>query len=437
MCSAQNFSWRFRPSNLRPVLVHRGYRYRVYPTAVQEMRLTAWSHALRWLWNLALEQRFMAHTRRCKVDARYPTAFDQINELTDLRAEAPWLSDVPRNVCAQVLVELDRTWQRCFKRISRAPHWKRKGRDRVTLCEPHPKAFLVGTNSIMFPKLGPMRAVIHRPLGGKPKTCSLVRDGDAWFAIVMCEVELPDALPSTKSVVGVDRGVVNLLADSDGRLVPNPRNFEKTQDRVARAQRVISRRKKGSKNREKARLKIARLLRKARWQRDAVLHRESTHYAKNHGTVFVERLNLRGMTASAKGTSDEPGMNVRAKAGLNRSLRHAALGRFVEMLRYKAVPEGGQVLEVPAAYSSQECSTCGHIDARNRVSQSEFVCVSCGHRDHADVNASKVILSRGTHGGAVCGGRAVGQPVKQKLRVARRGTRHREPEAEAPALMPD
>jgi putative transposase len=417
------------------VRVRKAFRYRLYPTPAQADRLAAWEHALRFLWNLAHEQRLMAHGRRCKVDARYPTAFDQINELTVLRAELPWLADVPRNVCAQVLCELDKAWQRCFKRLGRAPRWKRKGRDRAPLCEPHPKLFAVGAATITFPKLGAIPAVIHRPLVGTPKTCALVRDGDAWFASVVCESEIPDPLPSTKPAVAIDRGVVNLLADSDGRVLPNPRPFERIRTQLARAQRTVARRKKGSKNQQKARVRVARLQRKARRQRDAVLHRESHRYAQNHGAVIVERLDIRSMIASARGTTEQPGTNVRAKAGLNRAILDGGWGRFVEMLRYKVVPHGGAVVEVPAAYSSQTCAVCGVVDAASRRSQSEFECVACGHCANADVNAAKVLYTRGSHGGEGCGGDAVGRPAKQQLRVARRGTRSTG-EAKASAFRP-
>jgi putative transposase len=278
--------------------------------------------------------------------------------------------------------------------------------------------------------------VVHRPLVGTPKTCALVRDGDAWFAAIVCEYEIPDPLPSTKPVVALDRGVVNLLADSDGRVVPNPRTFETIKRRVARAQRTVARRKKGSRNQQKARAVVARLQRKARRQRDAVLHRESAHYAKNHGAVIVERLDLRSMTASARGTVERPGANVRQKAGLNRAILDSGWGRFVEMLRYKVVPTGAATIEVPAAYSSQTCADCGVVDAASRRSQSEFVCVACGHHANADVNAAKVLYTRGSHGGAGCGGTAArGRPAKQQLRVARRGTRSTG-EAKASAVRP-
>ncbi len=421
------------PCNGGVVLLQRAYRFRVYPTAKQAARLAQWDGALRFLWNVALEQRLQAHGRRCGPDKRYPTAFDQINELTELRAMLPWLADVPRDACAQVLVELDAAWQRCFKRLARAPRFKRKGRDRAPMIEPHPKAFRVegaGRNGVVvFPKLGALRAVLHRPLEGTPKRCAIVRDGDAWFVSITCEVEIADPAPSTKPPVAIDRGVAVLLADSDRRTVPNPRPLEALQARIARAQRTVARRKRGSKNQQKARAKVARLQRKAARQRAHVLHVESRRYAKNHGAVIVEKLVVQHMTRSAKGTPEEPGTNVAQKAGLNRAILDSGWGAFLTMLRYKVVPEGGRVVEVPARFSSQTCAACGVVDADSRRSQAVFRCTDCGYTDNADINAARVLLARGMRALAVeatvtgCGGLAAGRPAKQQLRVARRGTR--------------
>ena len=186
------------------MLVHKGYRYRIYPTEAQIDRLAQWEDALRFLWNLAHEQRLIGF-HKPRGYRRYYTAFDQINQLTELRAELPWLADVPRNVCAQLLVELDLAWQRWFKRLCDEPRFKRKGRSTVPLCESHHKVFSVEAGAIVFPKLGRIRAVLHRPLGGRPKQCALVRDGDQWFASITCEIEIDDPIPSTKPAVAIDR----------------------------------------------------------------------------------------------------------------------------------------------------------------------------------------------------------------------------------------
>jgi putative transposase len=403
--------------------IHKAFRYRVYPSAEQEARLLSWEHALRFLWNLAHEQRVLG-LHRPRGERRYYTAFDQMKELTDLRAELPWLADVPRNVCAQLLVELDKAWQRCFRRLARTPRWKRKGRDGVGVCEPHPRVWSIRGTDVRFPKIGILDTVMHRPTEGAPKTCAIVRDGDQWFVVIVCEIVMADPAPTSGPPIALDRGVATLVADSDGVRHDNPRHFERAQRSLARAQRIVARKQKGSKNQQKARLRVARLHRKVRRQRDHSLHQLANHYAHNHGRVIVEKLQIQNMTRSARGTADSPGTNVRAKAGLNRSILGAGWGRLAQMLRYKCAWAGGEFVEVPAAYSSQTCARCGHVAAESRRSQSMFRCVACGIEAHADTNAAKVLLSRGIHGGVVCGGSAdVGRPVKQKLRVARRGTR--------------
>ncbi len=173
-------------------------------------------------------------------------------------------------------------------------------------------------------------------------------------------------------------------------------------------------------------------------QREHVLHVESAYYAKNHGAVIVEKLLVKNMTRSAKGTVEEPGVNVAQKAGLNRALLDTGMGRFVTMLRYKTEVQGARVIEVPAHHSSQTCSACGVVDAQSRREQDVFLCTACGHLDNADLNAARVLLARGERAividsfvralsafaveatGTGCGGLAIGRPKKQQRRVARR-----------------
>ena len=390
---------------LRDVVTRKAFRFRVYPSADQQAQIGRWEHALRFLWNLANEQRLLGLAKP-RDERKFYTSFDQINELTGLRAELPWLAEVPRNVCAQLLVELDKAWQRCFKKLGRQPRWKRKGLDRIPLCEPHPKVWSLVDGALHFPKLGPMRVIQHRSLEGTPKTCTIAREVDQWFVAISCEVETPTPAPRTEPVVALDRGVVLLVADSDGKKIENPRHLKHSLARLARAQRVVSRRKKGSKNREKAKIRVAKLHQRVGRQRDHVLHEISTAYAKSHGMVVVEKLNVKGMTA-------EGGAH---RTGLNRSILDAGWGRLVEMLRYKLAWSGGTLVEVPAAYSSQTCSHCGAVDPRSRLSQSEFCCVVCGCVDHADLNAAKVLKSRANRSAL---------PVEGKLPESTRRSRKR------------
>jgi putative transposase len=393
----------------------KAFRFRVYPTLAQVGRLGAWEGALRFLWNLALEQRKLGLARP-RDERRYPTAFDQINELTELRAALPWLADVPRNVCSQLLVELDRAWQRCFAKLARAPRWKRRGRDSLGFCEPHPKVWRINGTNVRFPKLGALRTVMHRPIEGKPKTCTLKRDGDQWFVSIVCELELADPAPRDGPLVAIDRGIANFGATSDGDMIANPRHLEASLKRLARAQRTVSRRKKGSKNREKAKLRVARIHRKVRRQREHFLHVQSARLAKSHGVVVLEKLNVAGM--------------IRGRCA--RSIADAGWSRFADMLRYKLAWSGGSLVEVPAAYSSQTCSACGCVDAESRRSQAAFHCTSCGYQDHADLNAAKILLARANRSGLPVEGSPKLGTLRNRKRIGLRVPRR--PFSESSAL---
>jgi putative transposase len=367
-------------------------------------KLASWENSLRFLWNIANEQRLMGLAR---TDKRYPSAFDQQRELTDLRRELPWLNDVPRSACAVLLGRLDEAWQRCFKMLSRQPLWKCKG-ESISLTESHSKMWRMVDANVWFPKLGTIRTVLHRPLEGQPKTCTLKRDGDQWFAVIVCEIERDEPIRRAAPVVALDRGVTNLLADSDGNLTPNPRHYERAMKRLAHAQRVVSRREKGSKNREKAKLRLMRLHRKVRRQREHYLHVLSSRYSKSHGVVVIEKLNVKGMIRSR----------------LARHIADAGWSSFANMLRYKLAWSGGTLIEVPAAYSSQECSACGCIDAKSRKGEA-FCCTGCGYVDHADLNAAKNLKARASRSGmpgdgTLLEGAGRTRKAKVKLRASRR-----------------
>jgi putative transposase len=389
-------------------VVHKTFRYRVYPNPVQIARLAEWSSALRFLWNLAHEQRLYGLRSSVK---RYYTAYDQQAELTDLRAELSWLADVPRDVCNQLLVELDRAWQRCFLKLARRPKWKSRYHDTIRCCEPHPKMWDLRGETFCFPKLGPMRTVVHRPLEGKPKTATLVCDVGEWFVCLSCKIERPEPMRRIEPVVGIDRGITVLAADSDDRRDPNPKHFKHDARRLAHAQRVVSRRKKGSKNQTRAKLKAAKIHRTIRRRRDCDLHVISARYSKSHAVVVLEDLRVANMIRN------------RHLAG---SISDASWGKLGDMLAYKMAWTGGDCVKIDAAYSSQTCSSCGHVDATSRH-EIRFRCTGCGHLDHADNNAAKVLKQRylkelaDESSVTGCGGSgARDRPVKQQLHVARR-----------------
>ncbi len=413
-------------------MAHIAYKFRIYPTPEQEGRLRQWQGALRVLWNVALEQ-WNLGLARSKGERIYPTAYGQSRELTALRAEMDWMADVPRRAQAAVLGDLEAAWKRCFSRTAGAPRFKGRSKPPLGVYEAAIVARLVtheAKPALKFPKLGLVPVVQHREVSGEAVSATITRDVDQWFVSLVYKQEATataPAQPPAGPAVGIDRGVTNLIADSLGRLVPRPAFLDRDAAKVDRLRRQISKKKRGSANKRKAILKAGRAQRKLRRRQEHVLQELAKHYASSHAVVVVEALNIANMTASAKGTAEEPGSKVAQKAGLNRKILSGGWGKFVALLKQKATIYGSTVVEVTPAYSSQTCAACGHVDAANRPSQSRFRCLACGHEDHADINAAKVLVqryedSRQIAGSEVCGGDGVSRPTKQKGRVARRAT---------------
>lgn len=335
---------------------------------------------------------------------KWPSRFGQCKRITVFRKENSWLDDVPVRFCQSIPEDLAKAWKKCWegKGVDGAPRFKSKKRgDTVALRTPAVEArFVLPLNgkggAIVLPKLGAIDTAFYRPPVGKPLVFSVVQEvGEEWWASIVCEQTIEEPAPSTLPPVGIDMGVVNLIADSNGRIVENPRFDNAFRGKMRRLQRALARKVHGSSNAKCNKNAIARLHRRVRRKRDLILQVESKWYAKNHGLIIVEDLKLRSMMASAKGTVETPGKKVKQKSGLNRALAGAALGRFVTLVQYKVIPMGGRVKKVPPEFSSQTCSVCGCVDKRNRLSQAKFKCISCGHQENADTNASKVLCSRG------------------------------------------
>jgi len=266
---------------------------------------------------------------------------------------------------------------------------------------------------------GPLKLRLHRPIQGEIRSVTLNHETDGvWYASFLCAVEVSEPIAPLGEPVGVDRGVAVPLAISDGSApyVPLPTERQKLRER--RMKKAVSRCKKNSNNRKRAVRALGRhKAKEARRRRDA-LHKATTHLANNHGIVVIEDLRIKNMTASAKGTIEQPGVNVAQKSGLNRAILSVGWGIAAVMLRYKCAWNGSTLLKVPPMGTSQECSECGLADAASRVSRDVFRCTACGHLEHADLNAAKVIRGRGlkklttpedTDSGSACGALCAGQ----------------------------
>ena len=244
-----------------------------------------------------------------------------------------------------------------------------------------------------FPRLGWLTL---RRRGGNPypdavaKKAVLRREGGKWMATVCYEIAAPVRMDNAHAI-GIDMNT-RQVAVSDGqeaRLMPAP-DTRRLEARKRRHQRRLARHKRGSKRRARTRARLRRTERRIATVRRNWHHQTSRGLANAAGTIVVEDLETGRMTRSAKGTAEEPGRNVKAKAGLNREILATGWGNLRRMLEYKAL----RVIAVDPRHTSQTCAACGHVDARSRRARA-FECVACGHADRADLNAARNIRRRG------------------------------------------
>jgi putative transposase len=298
----------------------------------------------------------------------------------------------------QALRDLDRAYANWFKGIARYPSPRKRGRNdtfRFQGREIETRSLNGNWSEVRLPKIGWVRFRDTRPLRGRINNATISLAPNGWH--IAFSLAIPHEAPANIApAVGIDRGVANTLSLSTGGHISVPASLADLERRQRRAQRVLSRRRRGSKRYAKARRRVAALsARRARIRRDWH-HRVSFDLSRRFGTVVIEDLNTRNMTGSARGTLAEPGTNVRQKAGLNRSILNQGWHLFETLLAYKLEEQGGALVKVPAHNTSRTCFACGAVDSRSRKNQANFVCTACGHRDHADINAAKVILRRNT-----------------------------------------
>jgi putative transposase len=257
-------------------------------------------------------------------------------------------------------------------------------------CKYDPRA-----GTVSLPKLGVVRLRHSRLAEGELKNVTLCMEGRRWVASLQTERELELGTPVATSSVGLDFGAATTIMPSTGNPIELPARIGRYERRMKRLQQAASRKKKGSNNRAKVRRRLAACHARIAATRRDFLHQRTTELVRGHALIVVEDLAVKSMTASAAGTVDAPGKNVHAKAGLNRSILRNGWSMARGMLEYKAAWSGVMLVAVPPAFTSQQCSSCGHTAAENRKTQAVFECVTCGHREHADRNAAKNILRRG------------------------------------------
>lgn len=374
------------------MLLRKANTYRLYPTPGQAQQMAQIAGACRFVYNLALEQR-----RDWWRPGRTLNFASQCREVTALRAEVDWIKAVPVHTLQQALRDLDRAYQNFFSRRTAYPKPRKRGLD-DSFRFPDPVSLRVERTGrcagrIKLPKLGWVSLRGWYAVPGDIRSVTVSRRAGQWVAAVQWEREVADPMPSALPVVGIDRGVSVFAALSTGIHIAPANHGKKALRALRKAQRNLARKRKGSSNRRRQVRRVARIQMRAANARKDFLHKQSTIIAQNHGVVVLEKLEVRNMVRSASGTIEEPGRNVRQKAGLNRSILDQGWGMFGGFLGYKLPERGGFVAEVPARNSSRECYACGLVDAANRKGL-RFLCVGCGHVKHADTNAAEVIKRR-------------------------------------------
>lgn len=315
--------------------------------------------------------------------------------------EMQWLKDSPSQPLQQSLKDLERAYKNFFQKRAAFPRFKKRGQNDAFR---YPQGVKLDQENsrIFLPKLGWMRYRNSRQVTGVVKNVTVSQSCGKWYISIQTESEVSTPVHPSASMVGLDAGVAKLATLSDGTVFGPVNSFQKNQKTLARLQRQLSRKVKFSNNWQKQKRKIQRLHSCIANIRRDYLHKVTTTVSKNHAMIVIEDLKVSNMSKSAAGTVSQPGRNVRAKSGLNRTILDQGWYEMRRQLEYKQLWSGGQVLAVPPAYTSQRCACCGHTAKENRLSQSKFRCQVCGYTANADVNGARNILAAG-HAVLACG----------------------------------
>ena len=397
------------------VLVQQGYKYRVEPTPVQRQALERTAGVTRFIWNCALA----LQKHRLERGGRLLNYAELCKELTAARKTPglEFLAEAHSQASQQTLKDLCRAFRDFFAGAKGFPRFKKKGRHEAFR---QPQGVRIEGRHVSAPGVGRVRFRKSRDALGTIKNATLSKRGNHWFISVQTEREVADPVHPSSSEVGIDMGIAKFAALSTGELVQPIDSFRRLERQMGTAQRRLRNKKKFSSNWKKQKAAIARLHIRIADARNDFLHKVSTTISKSHAVVYLEDLKVKNMSASARGSVDEPGKNVRQKSGLNKAILDQGWFEFRRQLSYKELWRGGRVVAVPPQHTSQTCAQCGHVCAESRRSQAQFVCVACGHEDDADVNAAKNIMRAG-QALSVCGGGPLGPSAKQKPRAAREG----------------
>jgi putative transposase len=357
------------------------YKFRLKPTAEQEALFVQFAGCRRFVWNWALARKTAVYKETGK-GINYNALAGELVALKK-QPETAFLKESHSQVLQQTLMDLDKAFGAFFDKRARFPRFKSRKRS------PHafrfPQNVTIDGNSISVPKVGRVKAIIHRPTEGVLKSATIKQEAGAWYVVFVSHVTLPDVPVSCANPVGIDVGLESFVTLSDGEKVGYPlkvgapKFYRKAERKIARLSRQVSRCEKQSKRWQKARARLARFHATVANRRNDWLHKLSARLVSEHDTICIEDLNIKGLV----------------KTKLAKSFHDAALSTFLRQLEYKAQWNCGQVVKVGRFFpSSKTCHECG---ARVKLSLSdrEWLCGACGVLHDRDINAAVNILKEG------------------------------------------
>lgn len=362
--------------------VEKAYKFRIYPNEHQRSIIAQTFGCKRFVYNHFLAERVEIYERERRTAGR----FEQDKRLTLLKKGTEWLRIPDKCALQNALADLDAAYAGFFRRVKAGetpgfPRFKSKRDKRQTYRTTSNIKLL--DRHIQLPKLGKVECHISKQVEGRIISATVSQNPSGkYFVSVLCTDVIIQPMESTGAMVGIDLGIKELCITSDGQHFENAKYLQKSQKKLARLQRRLSRKPKGSKNRNKARIKVARLHERIANQRSDAIHKMTTQLVREYDLICTETLIPKNMLNNHK---------------LARAINDAAWGEIMRQLEYKSLWYGKAIVKVDRFYaSSQTCSECGYKNAGTKnLAIREWTCPNCGVHHDRDMNAAKNILEEG------------------------------------------